>query len=78
MDERTIDGHSTRTSPLMYLALAAGVFVGTKMANSAYRAVQRHRQAESQREQIKRWEDEGGAIGSTVGAQAERPAAPGA
>ncbi len=66
MDRRAENARDARYTPLMCIALVAGIYAGARMAESYYRAVRRQRQADSEREQLKRWETEGGAIGGTV------------
>ncbi len=64
----TSDAHDAdgRTStPLMALALFAGVVAGAAIAHSWYRDEQRR--SIDRREPIERWEGEGGALPETAG-----------
>ncbi len=53
------------STPLMALALFAGVVAGAAFVQSWYR--EEHRRRGERRERIERWEGEGGALPGTVG-----------
>jgi hypothetical protein len=59
------DANGRTSTPLMALALFAGVVAGAAIAHSRYRDEQRR--SIDRRERIERWEGEGGALPETVG-----------
>lgn len=59
------DADGGPSTPLMALALFAGVVAGAAIAHSWYRDEQRR--SIDRRERIERWEGEGGALPETVG-----------
>lgn len=64
------------STPLMALALFAGVVVGATLAQSWYREHQARRHRAEKHERIERWEGEGGALPGTVGTGAAGNASP--
>lgn len=61
------DRDAGSSTPLMALALFAGVVAGAAIAQSWYREQQAQRRFREKRDRIERWEDEGGALPGTVG-----------
>lgn len=55
-----------RTTSMMCVALVAGLLVGAQIAWSSYRTARRQRARLEHRDEVRRWENEGGAIGSAV------------
>ena len=55
------------STPLMALALFAGVVAGAKLAESWYRDAQMRRREDERRDRIERWEGEGGALPEAAG-----------
>ncbi|HEY0878666.1 MAG TPA: hypothetical protein VGE10_09460 [Zeimonas sp.] len=66
------------STPLMALALFAGVVAGARLAESWYREQQTRRLQDERRDRIERWEDEGGALPGTVGTGGAANPRPGA
>lgn len=54
------------TTSMMCIALVAGLFVGAQLAWSSYRSARRGRALREHREEVRRWEGEGGAIGGVA------------
>lgn len=69
------DADRNGSTPLMALALFAGVVVGATLAQSWYREQQARRRRAEKPERIARWEGEGGALPGTVGTAAAENAA---
>lgn len=55
-----------RTTSMMGIALVAGLLVGAQIAWSSYRSARQHRARLDQRDEVGRWEGEGGAVGGAV------------
>lgn len=65
-ESRNDSSERDRTTSMMCIALAAGLFVGAQIAWSSYRSARRQRARVEHRDDVRRWEGEGGAIGSAV------------
>lgn len=66
-DAATPEADGGASTPVMALALFAGVVAGAAIAQSWYRDEQARRRHGEKRERIERWEGEGGALPGTVG-----------
>lgn len=60
-------GERRASTPLMALALFAGLVAGARFAQTWYRQEKARERRHEERERIERWEGEGGALPGTVG-----------